>query len=88
MHWYRVEIPSSDVAEISAKRLVSKFDQRYKTAGVPGGVRVFHGQPSAGDHIYYFSPEAAAVAADLLRQFRATALSTEPDLTGFRPVRL
>ncbi len=88
MPWYRVKIPSSDVAKLSAAGLMNKFAQAYHAAGVPAGVRVYHGTSPAGDHIYYFSPEAAAVAGELLRQFGATSCPSEPDLSGFRPVKL
>ena len=88
MSWYLVEIRSSDVAELSAKALMCKFAQAYRATGIPVGVRVYHGNPPAGDHIYYFSPEAAAIGSKLLQDFHASALPSEPDLTGFKLVDL
>ncbi len=88
MPWYRVEIPGSDVAVKSANALMDKFLAVCVSAGAPSEARVYHGKSSAGDHIYLFSPEAAALAGDLLQKFRATPVSDEPGLDSFRLVKV
>ncbi|MGI0134943.1 MAG: hypothetical protein ACREBW_08315, partial [Candidatus Micrarchaeaceae archaeon] len=78
MPWYRIEM-SSDVAPFKAVRLITEFTEIHFQAGAPPEALVYHCALPAGDHIYYFSPEAAAVAGELLRQFGATSCPSEPD---------
>lgn len=87
MPWYRIEM-SSYVAPFKAPGLLTEFTKVHHAAGAPPEAHVYHCPLPAGDHIYYFSPEAAAVAGELLRQFGATSCPSEPDLSGFRPVKL
>ncbi len=87
MPWYRIEM-SSDVALLRAVGLITEFTKVHLDAGAPPDARVYHCRLPAGDHIYYFSPEAVALAEGLLQQFGATACSGEPDLNGFRLVNL
>ncbi len=88
MPWYRVEIPSSDIPDIRATGIMNQFARAYRDGGAPKEARVYHGKSPAEDHIYYFSPEAAILAVDLLREFGATACSGGPDLSSFRRVTL
>jgi hypothetical protein len=88
MPWYRVEISSGDIQGTQAEGLMNRLPAAHRAAGLPAGVRVYHGRSAAGDHIYYFSPEAAAVAVDLLQEFHAAACTGEPDLGRFTPVSL
>ena len=88
MPWHCLEIESSDVAGVSANALMNQFAAAYRARGMPADARVYHTESSAGDHLYYFSPEASSLAGDVLRSFGATECSGEPDLSGFRPVSL
>ena len=88
MTWHQVEIKSGDVARLSAEALMTKFTAAHRARGRPADARVYHGESSAGDHLYYFSPEASSLAGDVLRLFGATACAGEPNLSGFRLVSL
>jgi len=84
--WHRVDIPSNDVAEISAKALMHGFARAFRSAECPTGAEVFRDQNDATDHVYYFSPTASAVAAKVLRQHSAVACSQPQDLAVLRKV--
>jgi hypothetical protein len=71
--WYQVVIPNNDVAEVCAQALMHGFAARYREAGYPEHAEVFHPRNEDLDHIYYFSPQASAIAAKLLQKFSATA---------------
>jgi hypothetical protein len=88
MPWYRVKIPNNDVAGVSATALVAKSAQAYRAAGLPVSARVYHCRSAGGDHIYYFSPEAAAMEEGLLQQFGGTVCHGEPGLAGCSQVIL
>jgi len=87
MPWYRIEM-SGYVAQQRATGLITEFSKAHISAGAPQEARVYHCKLPGGDHIYYFSPEAAAMVESLLRQLGATACSGEPDLAGFRLIKL
>ena len=87
MPWYRIEM-SSYVAQQRATGLITEFSKLHLKAGAPQEARVYHCKLPDGDHIYYLSPEAVALAECLLRQIGVTACSGEPDLAGFRLIKL
>ncbi len=87
MPWYRIEM-SSHVAQQRATGLITEYSRVHFKASAPPEARVHHRQLPAGDHIYYFSPEAVALSEGLLQQFGGTACSGKPDLNGFRLVNL
>jgi len=67
-----------------------KFDSAYRNAlsfgPEPSDVSVHH--RGAGGHVYCFSPGASKLAAELLREFNATACAEEPDLSDFEEIRI
>ena len=90
MPWYRVEIPESDVAAVSATALMEDFVKAYRdelSSGEPADVSV-HYRRAAGGHVYYFSPGASKLAPELLREWNATACAEEPDLSHFEEIRI
>ena len=62
MPWHRVIIKNSEEAHLSAQGLMIPFIQKYKEAGVPEDVSVYISRDDLGDRIYYFSPNASAIA--------------------------
>lgn len=70
--WHQVVIPNNDVAEVSAQTLMHGFAAALRAAGYPDDAEVFHPRNEAMDHVYYFSPAASAIAAELLQKFSAT----------------
>jgi hypothetical protein len=87
LSWYRVLIPASDVAKLGAGGLMDNFEKAYRAAGVPQGVEVYHNEID-GAHVFFFSPQASAVAAHVLQQFGARRCTGEPDVSGCRRVEI
>jgi hypothetical protein len=85
--WHRVLIPASDVAKLGAGGLMDNFEKAYRAAGAPQGVEVYHNEID-GAHVFFFSPRASALAADVLEQFGARRCLDEPDISGCRHVHL
>jgi hypothetical protein len=79
--WHRVLIPASDVAKLGAGGLMDNFEKAYRAAGVRQGVAVYHNEID-GAHVFFFSPQASAVAAHVLQQFGARRCIGEPDVSG------
>ena len=88
MSWHRVIIKHSDEAHLLAQGLLIPFMQHYKEAGRPEEVSVYMNRDDFGNHIYYFSSHASALAKDLLHTFKATRYLAEPNLDRFRKIRL
>jgi hypothetical protein len=85
--WHRVLIPASDVAKLGAGGLMDNFEKAYRAAGVPQGVEVYHNEID-GAHVFFFSPQASAVAAHVLEQFGARRCTGAPDVSGCRRVQI
>jgi hypothetical protein len=51
---------------------------------------VYHGLNDAGDHVYWFSPEAStiALATQAFRTFDVTQCAEKPHLDGFEKVTI
>jgi hypothetical protein len=88
MPWHRVIIKHSEDAHLSAQGLMIPFVTQYKEAGTPEGVSVYISRDEGGDRTYYFSSNASSLAKDLLHTFHATRCYAEPNLEGFRKIRL
>lgn len=86
MGWHRVEIRNSDVAGLSAQTLIQDFAKAYRNAGLPADASVYHCVSDEGNHRYYFSPAAVAVAEAVLIAFAGTPCPDPPDLAGCKPV--
>lgn len=84
MPWYRVEFPRKDFVG----GLMHQLPRAYRAAGMPDDFRVYVPKSPTDGYVVYLSPGAVAVVGDILQQFRASACSTEPDLTGFKLVKL
>ena len=87
MPWYRVEIPESE----SAIALLNVFELAYRDAlssEPPIDIYVYHRETAEGGHVCYFSPGASKLAAELLREWNATACGTDPNLSDFEEIRI
>jgi hypothetical protein len=82
--WYEVIKTDDDAGRMSATKLVEDFEKRYRDAGVPQDVAVYHGQTAIGEHSYYFSPVASSIVYNLLRKHKALLWAEEPDLEPLR----
>jgi hypothetical protein len=51
---------------------------------------VYHGLTDTGDHVYYFSPEASAIAlaTKAFQTFDVTQCTEKPNLDGFEEVTI
>ena len=87
LSWYRVLIPASGVAKLGAGGLMDNFEKAYRAAGAPQGVEVYHNEMD-GAHVFFFSPQASAVAAHVLEQFGARRCIGDPDVSGCRRVEV
>lgn len=88
MSWHRVEFLNSGAFATSAiaTDFVTKVGAAFLAAGMPTEALVYHGQSTGGDHIYFLSPKASAVAKDILASFGAIACDSQPQLLGLRQV--
>jgi hypothetical protein len=89
MPWHRVVINYVDLTagNLARAALMEKFGAVYRKAGVPRDVEVFL-KSNEGKHVYYFSPEASALANDLLIAFFSEICADKPELSGFRKIPL
>ena len=89
MLWNQVVILKSDIADASITALRDKYDATLRAEieanRIPETALVAYGKDSAGNHVFYFSPAAVAIAsaAGILSEFGGTDLPNEPNLDGF-----
>jgi hypothetical protein len=83
--WHRVLIPATDVAKLGAGGLMDNFTKACRAAGMAEGVEVYENEID-GAHVFFFSPQASAIAAHVLQQFGARRCIDEPDVSGCRRV--
>ncbi len=89
--WQRVTISNSDslVLAATAAALMRNFSRALAEAGCPEGTEIFSnyvpGQDTAPDRIYFFSPKAADIAKDVLREFSPEPCQ-QPDVGALRKV--
>jgi len=90
MHWHRVEIHTMEesTSAQAAGALFNGYEANLGAATDLSRVEVYHLRLSPFDHTFLFSPDASAVLAANLKQFRAVPCDGVPDLTGFRKVRM
>jgi hypothetical protein len=86
MTWQCVVVRDSDVAGDEASALIHAFASNYRRAGVPAGAKVYKGQSEAGDRLFYFSPEASALAKETLRKFEAAPCVALPNLSVLKQI--
>jgi hypothetical protein len=87
LSWHRVLIPASDLARLGAGGLMDNFEKAYRAAGAAQGVEVYHNEID-GAHVFFFSPQASAIAAHVLEQFGGRRCIDEPDVSGCRRVQV
>jgi hypothetical protein len=87
MQWHTVVFNRGDqrVKDTAAQAFMQDFRTRYQefvghTAGCLDGVEIHHTQDEGGNHLYHFSPVAASIGAQLLREFGAVACAENPRL--------
>jgi len=92
MPWHKVVIIHNDQARWSAARLMRQFIMEYHAHGStpPENAVVYHGVNDAGDHVYYFSPEAStiAIATKAFQTFDVTPCAEKPPLDGCEKVTI
>ena len=92
MPWHKVVILNNERARWAASALMRKFIMGYNETGAtpPKDAVVYHGLNAAGDHVYYFSPEASAIAIaeKAFHTFDVTACTDKPHLDGCEKVTI
>ena len=92
MPWHKVVIRHNETARWSAARLMRPFIMGYHEAGAtpPSNACVYHGLNDTGDHVYYFSPEASAIAlaTKAFQPFEVTQCAEPPNLEGCEQVTI
>jgi hypothetical protein len=87
LSWHRVLIPASDVAKLGPGGLMDNFEKAYRAGGAPPGVEVYRNEID-GAHVFFFSPQASAVARHVLEQFGGRRCVAEPDVSGCRRIEI
>jgi hypothetical protein len=90
MPWSRVVIidePNPEAVRVVREHLLDRFGALYKEAGAPEDAAVYYRQ-FVEDHIYYFSPTAALLAPELLRDFHATPFLEPSHLEEFEKLEI
>ena len=88
--WHRVIIPDDDiaVADINARGLMSEYVMAHLAYVVQHGLThddvVYHDTHGERGHVYYFSPQASTIGAEVLREYSATACAEPHNLTELR----
>jgi hypothetical protein len=92
MPWHKVVIRHDDQARWSAAALMRPFIMGYHEHGAtpPANAVVYHGFNETGDHVYYFSPEASAIAlaTKTFQTFDVTQCAEQPHLDGCEKVTI
>ena len=92
MSWHKVVIVNNDRARWSAATLMRPFIMGYHEHGTtpPKNAVVYHGLNDAGDHVYYFSPEASTIAltTKAFQTFDVTPCAEKPHLDGCEKVTI
>ena len=92
MSWHKVVIRDNDRARWSAAVLMRQFIMGYNETGAtpPKDAVVYHGLTDTGDHVYYFSPQASAIAiaTKAFHTFDVTQCAEHPNLDGFEQVTI
>ena len=92
MPWHKVVILHDDQARWSAAALMRPFIIGYHAHGStpPANAFVYHGLTETGDHVYYFSPEASAIAlaTKAFQTFDVTQCTEKPNLDGCEKVTI
>jgi hypothetical protein len=92
MSWHKVVIKNNASARWSAAQLMRPFIMGYHELGAtpPDNVVVYHGLNDTGDHVYYFSPAASAIAINTkaFHNFDVTQLAEQPELDGYERVTI
>jgi len=92
MPWNKVVIIHDDQARWSAAALMRPFIMGYHEHGStpPANAVVYYGVTETGDHIYYFSPEASAIAiaTKAFQTFDVTQCPEPPPLDGLQKVTI
>lgn len=84
--WYKVVIRGSgDTLHNAANEIINKFSSKHIAAGVPNDAEVWADTNVLDAHVLYFSPEASAVAKDLLKCFGGLACAA-PSLVDLKKI--
>lgn len=84
MSWYKIAFTEAEVEEGAPGRLEKAFRQALTTAHHPKDAVLFSNELAAEGIEYYFSPEAAQVAASLLTQYHSEPCD-RPESDHVRP---
>jgi|APPan5920702752_1055751.scaffolds.fasta_scaffold527727_1 hypothetical protein len=82
MEWHRLRLPVSVGGD---QVLLREFVSGWSRAGAPRAAAIYHAQFDHSD-VYYFNPDASAVAQHVLYRRGAERCVGSPDLTGFRRI--
>jgi hypothetical protein len=95
LSWYRVVLSFDDIAAGRHIALLSAFNSLLVSAGFPSkGTAILEAIDHDSEHVYYFTPDAAAMAAPLIAHYSGVAcaapgrssvkphLTVDPDLSG------
>jgi hypothetical protein len=92
MPWHKVVILHNDQARWTAATLMMPFIMGYHELGAipPKNAVVYHGLSDTGDHLYYFSPEASAIAlaTKAFDKFDVTPCVEAPNVDGCEQVTI
>ena len=79
MDWHRLKLPASVNGD---QTLLREFASGWARAGAPRGAVIYRAQFDQSN-VYYFNPDASAVAQHVLFRRGAERCIGSPDLTGF-----
>jgi|SaaInlStandDraft_2_1057019.scaffolds.fasta_scaffold384648_1 hypothetical protein len=78
MTWMRVVIGVDDLAAKKATHLQDEFETEFANLAGPKGAAMFENSPSCNEHVFYFSPDAAAIFSLLLKVYDAAECKSPP----------
>jgi hypothetical protein len=92
MPWHKVVIRNTEKARWSAATRMRPFIMGYHEHGStpPANAVVYYGLTETRDHVYYFSPEASAIAnaTKAFQTFDVTQCPEPPHLDGLQKVTI
>lgn len=78
MSWYEIDLPVDDELPEQAARLTDEFDALFLAAGCPQGMALFAARAAEDKVAFYFSPDAARYAHEVIGQFHGWACAAPP----------
>jgi hypothetical protein len=78
MGWHKIVVADGDAGKTLASEIIESFKRIFTEAGVPHDAALFETKSSVRPRLLYFTPGAALIFGQPLREFLAVACERPP----------